>query len=53
MFPALLLTLLTQAPAVEVGAPHPPLRLPTTAGETLDLRDLLGQKVVVATFASW
>ena len=53
MLPALLLTLLPQVPSVEVGAPYPPLRLPTTSGETLDLRDLLGRKVLVATFASW
>lgn len=36
-----------------VGELHPPLRLPTIEGETLDLRELHGQKFLLIEFASW
>lgn len=37
-----------------VGAPYPPLRLPTVDGsQTVDLRSLHGRKLLLIEFASW
>lgn len=37
-----------------VGKAHPPLRLPTIdRAQTIDLRSLVGKKVLLIQFASW